>query len=289
MFRDTGLTDDSHVAFSYKLGDLDNIKRYLSPGRKMRYKHVELFDAGNLDGDNNIIDPDSPRAHSNRGNMLFHVDSSFNPRRAGLSLLRAVEIPPKGTGGNTDFADSRTAFDELPADLNRELLESNYVGAHTMSHSRKLGSPAFFQDMDPSQSPMSLHHVVQRHEPSGRMNLYVGAHLHHIEGVSPDKSRQLVETLNKHVVQDKYTFTVAWDRPGDMIIWDNRCVQHRATGGTFDGKYKRDMRRTTVHDDGPTAWGLNPVETAMPSFNYNAWGKQPAAAETAPQQVSLKA
>lgn len=129
IFRKTGLDDDSHVAFSYKLGDLDNIRRYLSPGRKMRYKHVELFDAGNLDGDNNIIDPESARAHSNRGNTLFHVDSSFNPRRASFSLLRAVEIPPKETGGNTDFADSRTAFDDLPEHLKAELLENNYVGA----------------------------------------------------------------------------------------------------------------------------------------------------------------
>jgi len=87
-----------------------------------------------------------------------------------------------------------------------------------------MGSPEYFKDLDASQTPMSLHHIVQRHEPSGRMNLYVGAHLHHIQGVSPEKSQELISTLNKHVAQDKYTFTASWNDPGDMIIWDNRCA-----------------------------------------------------------------
>jgi len=67
--------------------------------------------------------------------------------------------------------------------------------------------------------------------------------------------------------------------------WETRCVQHRAAGGTFEGRYKRDLRRTTVHDDSPTAWGLNSNEMDMPAFKYNDWAKNPA--EAAP--VSLKA
>ncbi len=171
--------------------------------------------------------------------------STVRSTRGGpsFSLLRAVEIPPRSTGGNTDFADSRTAFDDLPDGLKHELLESNYVGAHAMAHSRKKGSPEHFRDLDPAQAPMSRHYIVQRHEPSGRMNLYVGAHLHHLEGLPPARSDELIATLNSHVTQPKYTFSVSWDQPGDMIIWDNRCVQHRAGAGTFEGRYKRDMRR----------------------------------------------
>jgi alpha-ketoglutarate-dependent 2,4-dichlorophenoxyacetate dioxygenase len=44
---------------------------------------------------------------------------------------------------------------------------------------------------------------------------------------------------------------------GDLVIWDNTCVMHRAVGGLFEGKYKRDMRRATVHDGSSQAWGLN--------------------------------
>lgn len=269
VFRDTGLDDDAHVAFSKRFGALDNIRRYMAGGRQPRYAHYELFDAGNIDEATLApLDPDSARAHANRGNGLWHADSSFNPRRASFSLLRAVELPPPGHGGDTDFADARTAFEELPADLREELLRHAYVGAHSMAHSRKLGSPAFFADVDPAAAtapPMQRHRVVQRHEPSGRTALYVGAHLHHIEdgnggGEEIPGSWELVQRLNRHVAQPRYTTSVRWEQPGDLVIWDNRCVLHRAGAGTFAGKYKRDMRRTTVHDDSPTAWGLNSTD-----------------------------
>ncbi|KAK8129071.1 alpha-ketoglutarate-dependent 2-4-dichlorophenoxyacetate dioxygenase [Apiospora sp. TS-2023a] len=277
VFRKTGLTDESHVAFSRRFGELDNIRRYLVGGRKPRYGLYELFDAGNLTEDNqSVLDPDSVRAHSNKGNGLWHVDSSFNPRRAGFSLLRACILPPPGHGGNTDFADSRTAFEELPPDLKTRLLEHDYVGAHSMAHSRKLGSPEFFKDMDvPSNVPMYRHRIVQEHGPSGRTNLYIGTHMHHLEDLLQDKDNQaqahnnderkeipgswdLIQTLHRHATQPKYQTSVEWRDVGDLVIWDNRCVLHKAGGGRFEGRFKRDLRRTTVHDDGPHAWGVWP-------------------------------
>ena len=104
---------------------------------------------------------------------------------------------------------------------------------------------------------MARHRLAQIHEGSGRVNLYVGAHLHHIEGISLEESAKLRDTLNKHVTQPKYLYTFEWEQPGDMIMWDNRALLHRAAGGSFAGKYRRDLRRTTVHDDSANAWGLN--------------------------------
>ncbi|KAK8054740.1 hypothetical protein PG994_009807 [Apiospora phragmitis] len=271
VFRNTGLTDESHVAFSRRFGELDNIRRYLVGGRQPRCGLPELFDAGNLTEDGeHVLDPASPRAHSNRGNGLFHVDSSFNPRRASFSLLRACALPPPGHGGNTDFADSRTAFAELPDGQKENLRAHAYVGAHSMAHSRKLGSPDFFRDMDVSAMPLHRHPIVQEHGPSRRMNLYIGAHLHHIEddgGPEIPDSWDLVQELNRHATQKKYQATVEWHNVGDMIIWDNRCVLHRAGGGAFEGRFKRDLRRTTVHDDSPTAWGVNDEKSVWPGFN----------------------
>ncbi|KAI1757929.1 alpha-ketoglutarate-dependent 2,4-dichlorophenoxyacetate dioxygenase [Xylaria castorea] len=312
VFRNTGLSDAAHVSFSARFGELDNIERYLTNGRKPRCAHLELFDAGNVSlepaaaGNEKPtpLDPSSARAHANRGNGLFHVDSSFNPRRASFSLLRAAQLPPPETGGDTLFADSRTAAEELDDDDDEEEEEGGLlsaflaggegkgkgegggekdgrgglVGVHSMAHSRKLGSPAFFADLDPTLFPMTRHRVLQRHEPSGRMNLYVGAHLHHIEdslppdanwesrsGEIPD-SWDLVQKLNAHVTQEKYVVAVPWHDPSDLIIWDNRAVLHRAGPGTFQGKYIRDLRRTTVHDDSPTAWGLNDPGMAFSGF-----------------------
>ncbi|KAH8164937.1 hypothetical protein CIB48_g3297 [Xylaria polymorpha] len=273
VFRNTGLTDAAHVSFSERFGALDNIKRYLTNGRKPRYPHYELFDAGNVALEPTLpgaeptpLDPSSPRAHANRGNGLFHADSSFNPRRASFSLLRAAQLPPPETGGDTLFADSRTAAEELDAELLALLAQRDLVGAHSMANSRKLGSPAFFADLDPGVYPMVRHRILQRHEPSGRMNLYVGAHLHHVEEAPPgDKavgeeirdSWALVQKLNAHATREKYVVAVPWYDTSDLVIWDNRAVLHRAGPGTFEGKFIRDLRRTTVHDDSPTAWGLN--------------------------------
>lgn len=188
VFRNTGLSDDAHVAFSRRFGELDSTERYFSNGRKPRYEHYELFDAGNVtveplllpsssdsprsDSHSHndhqspsapklrLLDPESPGAQANRGNGLFHCDSSFNPRRASFSLLRAAQLPPPdAAGGDTLFADSRTAAEELPEEI-LVLLEgkgerggSVLVGAHSMAHSRKLGSPEFFADLDPTRWP----------------------------------------------------------------------------------------------------------------------------------------
>ncbi|KAF1830146.1 alpha-ketoglutarate-dependent 2,4-dichlorophenoxyacetate dioxygenase [Decorospora gaudefroyi] len=255
IFRKTDLDDTAHVEFSRNFGELDDIRPYITGGRKMRYQHHELFDAGNVDEDGIIIHSRSPKAQYQKGNALFHVDSSFNPRRASYSLLRAFELPPPNNGGNTEFADSRTAFDELPIALKNELLEENYIAAHSLAHSRK------------KAAPMYQHKIVQLHEPSNRMNLYVGAHAHHIVGIPREESDQLLQTLLERIAQEKNCFSVAWKDVGDMIIWDNTCVLNRAGGGTFAGKHRRDLRRTTVHDASSMAWGLNdPGVAERPGF-----------------------
>ncbi|KAH6683849.1 alpha-ketoglutarate-dependent 2,4-dichlorophenoxyacetate dioxygenase [Halenospora varia] len=270
VFRNTGLDDLGHVEFSRRFGDLDDIKPYMINGRKPRYGYFELFDAGNVDENGDVLTPDHPRSHYNKGNSLWHVDSSFNPRRASYSILRAEALPPAHTGGNTDFADTRTAFAELPEDLKKTLLEKDYVVAHSIHHSRKLADPEFFKDVDPTMFKMSRHRLIQLHEPSGRMNIYAATHGHHVEGLSMEQGQELLKTLIDRCIQDKYTFTVKWEQPGDIIIWDNTSTMHRA--GKFAGGYARDMRRTTVHDGSSTAWGLNEVGIVKAGFTVTEKG-----------------
>lgn len=174
-------------------------------------------------------------------------------------------------GGETEFADSRTAWDELDEKLKKELLERDLVGAHTLLHSRKLGSPEFFADLVPESEPMMRHKIVQTHEPSGRTNLYLSTHCHHLETsdckpLPIGESEALFKRLLDHVTQPKYVMSINWLNDGDMVAWDNTGVMHRATGGSFEGKYVRDVRRTTVHDDSSTAWGLNAGQEAR-GFN----------------------
>jgi alpha-ketoglutarate-dependent 2,4-dichlorophenoxyacetate dioxygenase len=67
----------------------------------------------------------------------------------------------------------------------------------------------------------------------------------------------LIKELSDHVQNPKYRVTVEWHQPGDMIIWDNTAGMHRATGGSYEGNFKRDMRRTTVKDMSKDKYGLN--------------------------------
>lgn len=261
MIRSTGLTDETHIALGRQFGALDDVKPYIAAGRKMRCRYPELFDVSNVEEDGSIVDPSSPRGQANKGNDLFHVDSSFNPRRAGYSLLLAHELPPPGMGGHTAFADTRTAYDDLSPELKEQLLDHDYIANHSMHHSRKLASPEYFADVDPTQHPMGRHRLIQRHEASGRMNLYTAAHVHHLDDpkntTSPAERDELFQQLYQHAMQPQYTVEIEWQSPGDLVIWDNTCTMHRAVGGEFLRKYRRDMRRVTVHDGSESAWGLN--------------------------------
>ena len=160
-------------------------------------------------------------------------------------------------GGDTEFADLRTAFDQLPRTTQMDLQEQNYIAAHSLWHSRKVASPATFADVDPEAYPMGRHRLFQKHEVSGRDTLYLAAHIHHVEGLDADASSTLFNRLFTHATQPRFVLRVGWEQAGDLVLWDNTCVMHRAVGGSFEGKHRRDMRRATVHDGSGGAWGLN--------------------------------
>ncbi|GFZ43458.1 hypothetical protein JCM24511_01178 [Saitozyma sp. JCM 24511] len=256
VVRDTKLTDEAHVEFSRYFGELDDVTPYMDAGRKHRLPMKELFDAGNIDPNTGDV---AATSHvtiiNNLANEMFHVDSSFNARRAGHSLLVARLLPPKGTGGATEFSDSRTAYDDLPEDLKKKL--DGVVANHSLFHSRKVCRPDFYKDLVVEEKPMSKHLLCQKHEWSDRMNLYFASYIHSLEGMPKDESDKLLAELKEHVSQPKYRLTIEWDQVGDMIIWDNTSVLHRATGGSYFGKYRRDMRRTTVKDMSSTKFGFN--------------------------------
>lgn len=262
VFRKTVTSDEEHVFFSRRIGDPINMEQNAGSYRRS-FEFPELLDVSNINQeDGKPLDPESPRAHFNRGNALFHSDGSYRPQRASWSMLRSVILPPPGTGGETEFTDTRTAWEELDDDLKKELLQRDLVGVFSLLHNRKLGSPDFFSDLVVETQPMHRHKIVQVHEPSGRTNIYLGYHCHHLETsdgklLPGDESAELFKKLMDHVKQAKYRLSVDWLNVGDLVAWDNRCVLHRATGGSYQGKYIRDVRRTTLLDDSPTAWGLN--------------------------------
>jgi alpha-ketoglutarate-dependent 2,4-dichlorophenoxyacetate dioxygenase len=241
VYRATGLTDESHIAFSRRLGELELAPRLFGSGL-VRFKHPELFDAGNLDASGNILTDERRRVY-NKGNALWHTDSSFNPHRSAYSLLLAHEIPPEG--GATQFADMRAAYDALPESM-RQRIEGLIV-EHWLWHSRQLAGYPEPTEAERKAKPPARHPLVQVHPGSKRKTLYLASHASHVVGWPVEEGRQLLRELIEFATQPQFCYELHWQTIGDLVIWDNRCTMHRAT--SFDDrKYRRDMRRTTVYE-----------------------------------------
>ncbi|CAI7650233.1 unnamed protein product [Penicillium pancosmium] len=195
VVRKTKLVDETHLELARKFGELDDVTPYNKAGREHRLKYNELFDVGNVDVDGTIVDLSSPRGEANKGNALFHTDSSFNPRRAGYSLLLAHELPPSGTGGSTAFADMRAAYRNLDPEFKQLLHENKFIARHSILHSKKMAAPECFKDVEPTDHFMSRHWLLQVHERTGIPTIYLAKHIHSLEGISPEESRSILDRL----------------------------------------------------------------------------------------------
>ena len=268
VWRNTGLDDESHIAFSRIFGHLE-----LAPvphGVKTRHKHRELFDASNLNADGEIIDNEMIRLHK-KGDRLWHTDSSFMDIRSAYSLLLCHEAPP--IGGQTWFADVRGAYDDLPQAMKDRI--DGLKARHSIWWSRKMaGYP--FTDEDIDSRPHATHPMVHVHAGSGRKSLYIASHARDIVGMPSDEGQALLKELIAFATQPKYVFNVTYE-PGDMVIWDNLCTMHR--GGDFDELlYRRDMRRTTVREGQPPKQADDPFTELFKASGRNAFADFKASA-----------
>jgi len=253
IYRDTGLDDRRHVEFSRQLGELEHVPKFSGPKTVPRFAYSELFDAGNTDKDGNIVQKNTRRWWYNKGNALWHTDSSFNQHRSKYSCLLAHSVPKEG--GNTNFADVRQAFRDLPEEKKAELRP--LVIEHNLWHSRRIAAPDEYQaptEYELAAKPPARHKLVQT-APDGGETLFIAAHAEYVVGWSKEDSQKLIWDLIKHCTQPQYTVSVKWHQPGDLVIWDNRQTMHTATPFS-DQMEVRDMRRTTVFDDGPFSWGV---------------------------------
>jgi alpha-ketoglutarate-dependent 2,4-dichlorophenoxyacetate dioxygenase len=238
VWRDTGMNDDQHVEFSRNFGYLERVPQ--REGMRMRLAHRELFDASNLNVDGEIT-RDPAAIQYRKGDRLWHTDSAFMEKRTSYSLLLAHDVP--GEGGETSFADTRSAYEDLPQSM-KDRLEGK-VGVNSLWWSRKLAG-ADIPDEEIEARPKARHPLVHVHKSSGRKALFIAAHTMDVEGMPRDEGRALIRELIEHATQPQYVFSVNWNA-GDMVIWDNLCSMHR--GGDYDYAHeKRDMRRTTVRE-----------------------------------------
>ena len=181
-----------------------------------------------------------------KGNYFWHTDSSFKKVPALCSLLSARICPPEG--GDTEFASLRAAWTALP-EATRQKIEP-LVAEHSLVYSRSLVDPTVLTEAQKAELPAVQQRLVRVNPINGRKALYVSAHASHIVGWPFEEGRALLDELTRLATRTEFCLSHRW-RVGDLIIWDNRAVLHRATA--YDTvKYKRLMQRTTVAGDAPT-------------------------------------
>jgi alpha-ketoglutarate-dependent 2,4-dichlorophenoxyacetate dioxygenase len=242
VFPEEPVTDQQQLAFSRLFGPLEVNPNYTGPKMRLR---PDVADISNLDAEGRVLSRDDPRNLFNLGNQLWHTDSSFKHIPAKCSLLSAREIP--SAGGETEFADMRTAWDALAEARKREL--EGLVVEHSIFRSRSQIGFADFNDEIFKQLPPVQQTLVRHHRYSGRTSLYLASHASHIIGWPVEKGRALIEELIAFATQPQFVYQHRWS-VGDLVMWDNRCTMHR--GRPYDDRQRRVLHRTTVADSANT-------------------------------------
>lgn len=250
IIRDQSHIKPAHLCrFVKQFGTPENNKKYdsdfLLPG------YPEILRIGNAKKNGQytalFIQADPPP-------LLWHMDDSFrNPQPIG-SCLFCVRTPP--TGGETFFAGMTMAYESLPADVKNDLESINTI--HSYNHLNEL-----LRKKNPHRPPLSkflleqfppiVRPLVAKHPVTYRKCLYLPlCHIEFVEGMDKAEGETLLNNLQTHATGKDYTYIHRW-RPGDLVIWDNRCTLHAPT--PFDDRnYERLMYRLTF--SGPQIAGF---------------------------------
>jgi alpha-ketoglutarate-dependent 2,4-dichlorophenoxyacetate dioxygenase len=243
--RGTPLTTEHQVAFTKNFGDLEPPYTQISSPEGRRLTDPELADISNLGPGDRILAQDDRKRLFGLGNQLWHSDSSYKAIPARYSLLCAHVIPPED--GNTEFADMRAAYDTLN-EKTKELIE-DLICEHSRIFSKgALGFP--FTEEELRDFAPVWQRLVRTHRKTGRKSLYLSSHAGRIVGWPIPEAMLLLRELTEHATQPEFVYSHKW-QVGDLVMWDNRTVMHRARRYD-DQKYPRDLRRTTLTDGVPT-------------------------------------
>jgi alpha-ketoglutarate-dependent 2,4-dichlorophenoxyacetate dioxygenase len=241
VFHDQPFTDAEQLAFAQRLDGALHTKTGASVLRKNRFGNEALTDISNVDENGDLLATDDRRRMYGLGNRLWHTDASFQDPPGRYSMLHARVIPP--VAADTEFADTRAAWDALPAET-KARLEGLHVH-HSIAYSRQTLGFEFSKEEE-AALPGAIHPLVRTLPRSGRRALYVASHAARVVEMPVPEGRLLLRDLIEHATQREFVYRHAW-RVGDLVIWDNRATMHRAT--PFDDRaHRRELRRVTTLD-----------------------------------------
>ena len=248
VFHGQNITDAQQTAFSRNFGELE-LPGSISNITKEEDRRLgpEMADVSNIAKGGKLFGRDDRARMFNLGNRLWHSDSSYKAVPAKYSLLSGRIVTEEG--GETQFADMRAAYDALD-DKTKALIE-DMVCEHSLLYSRgSLGFDDLTEEETRNFTPVRQS-LIRTHPVSGRKSIYLSAHIGQILGLPRPEAMCLIRDLTEAATQREYVYSHKWQQY-DLVIWDNRQTMHRVTAFN-DVDEIRDMRRTTVAGDMPTA------------------------------------
>jgi alpha-ketoglutarate-dependent taurine dioxygenase len=180
------------------------------------------------------------------GAFFWHIDGASDDIPSKATLLSAHVL--SGSGGETEFASCYAAYDDL-SDEEKERYGKLRV-VHSFEHSQLLAKPDASDEERTAwrqRRPDKVHPLVWRHR-TGRSSLVLGATASHVEGMDREEGEALLAELLERSTWPERVYRHEWNL-GDLVIWDNRGVLHRAA--PYDPSSGRDMHRTSLVGDEP--------------------------------------
>ncbi|NQU70038.1 MAG: TauD/TfdA family dioxygenase [Rhodospirillales bacterium] len=247
LFPKQDLTPAQHISFSRRFGPLEThvSKQYLLSG------HQEILVLSNE------RNQDGSRVSIADGGVGWHSDLSYMERPAMGSLLYAVDAPDvPGVVQDTAWSSGYLAYESLPEDLKQRI--QGLKAIHVFDQDRNPRMPPIdtrYRDKHTpamrALTPPREHPIVRIHPVTGRKALFVSIRftigIAEMEGAEGDA---LLDALFAHQAEGGFNYLHQW-RKGDLILWDNRCTNHRAVGEIAEPPHIRRMHRTTLSGDIP--------------------------------------
>jgi alpha-ketoglutarate-dependent taurine dioxygenase len=232
VFPHQRLNEAQQGAFAERFGNTEKLYPQ-QPGPTLNFT--------NQKADGSLARPDEPQFQILKGNEGWHTDSTYMPLASKAAMLYALVLPP--AGGETEFADMRAAFDALDAATQRRLeglsaYHSLYYSQSRAGYTHTTDNLYGFHDKGAPLRP-----IVKTHPETGRKSIYTGRHAYGIPGMSTQDSETLLDELLENACQPPRVYRHIW-RIGDLVVWDNRCLMHRAR--PYDANHPRVLRASRI-------------------------------------------
>jgi alpha-ketoglutarate-dependent taurine dioxygenase len=224
LFPQLGLTDEEQVAFTKTLGPMaqDILKISMDPLENPLFAYT-------------------------KGAFYWHIDGTMSDVPIFASIMSCRRKSP--VGGQTQFANTYAAYDDLPASERKALEGLRVVHMFEVAQRYVNPEPSHAELQDWQRFPPATLPLVWTHR-SGRKSLVLGSTASHIEGMNPREGWNLLTRLRDHATQPQFVYSHEWT-VGDLLIWDNTGTMHRVL--TYPHDSGRLMHRTTLQGDEPFA------------------------------------